>query len=210
MKAFAVTLFLLMNLASYAEVPPQLVNQMNKKRFFTDRLVEAANLTEASYKTGTSHQSNTFDFLIGEYQLKVQNHDLETGEVLSHRIATMKSYYLEPQRMLANEWTGFDLNSHSKVQFGMNLRTFVPADSRWNTVWLADGQAMPGASFSFVDEGDQIAARFEYEYPEVGTVSTVLRFFNITENTFEWDHQVSLDGGETWDVLQTHVGKKVE
>ena len=210
MKAFVVTAFLLMSLVSYAQTAPQLENQMNKKRLFTDRLVEAANLTEASYKVGSSHQSHTFDFLIGEYQLKVQNHDLETGEVLSERIATMKSYYLEPQRMLANEWTGFDPDSRSKVQFGMNLRTFVPDDRRWNTVWLADGQTVPGVSFSFVDEGDQIAARFEYEYPEVGTVSTVLRFFNITENTFEWDHQVSLDSGETWDVLQTHVAKKVE
>jgi len=183
---------------------------MNKKRLFTDRLVAAANSTEASYKTETTHRSHTFDFLIGEYSLKVQNHDLVTRKVLSERIATMKSYYLEPQRMLANEWTGFDPDSRSRVQVGMNLRTYVADDKRWNTVWLADGQALAGVSFSFVDEGEQIASRFEYEYPEVGTVSTVLRFYNITPQKFDWDHQVSLDGGATWDVLQTHVARKVE
>ena len=178
---------------------------MTRKRLFTDRLVEAANITEASYKKGKAYQSDTFDFLIGDYDLKVQNHDLETGEVLSERIARMTSYYLEPQRMLANKWTAYDPENRTKVHFGMNLRTFVAEENRWNTVWLADGQGIPGVSFSFIDEGEQIAARFSYEYPDVGSVSTVLRFFNIAESAFEWDHQISLDDGETWDVLQTHV-----
>ena len=182
---------------------------MDTKRYFTDRLVEEANHREASYQADNAYQSATFDFLIGEYKLLVRNYDLETGEILSERVARMVSYYPVPQRMLVNEWTGFDPKTAQQVQFGMNLRTYVADDNRWNTVWLADGQSVPGVSFSFVDEGEQIAARFQYEYPEVGTVSTILRFFNVSNNSFEWDHQVSLDGGKSWDVLQTHHATRV-
>jgi len=79
---------------------------------------------------------------------------------------------------------------------GTSISVYSPADSSWHQAW-ADNS---GGYINFkgiVDEGVRI---FQTDPVKNGDDSIVRRmmFYNIQADSFDWDWEVSKDGGETW------------
>lgn len=81
---------------------------------------------------------------------------------------------------------------------GMGTRYYDPAADRWYITWMSTEQ--PGAfetwEGSFEDDG---TAEFftQIETPNGGLLSRI-RWWDIEEDSAEWEHAISRDDGDTW------------
>lgn len=82
---------------------------------------------------------------------------------------------------------------------GMGTRYYEPRADRWYITWMSTEQ--PGAFETWeggFDE-DGIAAEFftEVQTPS-GPIRSRIRWWDVRENSTEWEHAISRDDGATW------------
>ena len=82
--------------------------------------------------------------------------------------------------------------------FGNSISVYSPADSSWHQTW-ADNQ---GSYINLVGYMDGDVRVFQTNPVKVEDKVLIKRmlFYNISENSFKWDWEVSIDGGETWNL----------
>lgn len=82
---------------------------------------------------------------------------------------------------------------------GMGTRYYEPAADRWYITWMSTEQ--PGAFETWeggFDE-DGTSAEFLTEVPTPnGPIRSRIRWWDIRENSAEWEHAISRDDGATW------------
>ncbi len=87
-----------------------------------------------------------------------------------------------------------------KGYLGTSISTFNPQDGKWHQAW-ADSQ---GGYIDLVGEMDGDTRIFKMTSPRTrqdGKESiSRMRFYNITDDSFTWDWEASIDGGETWNL----------
>ena len=86
--------------------------------------------------------------------------------------------------------------------FGTSISVFSPADSLWHQAW-ADNQ---GGYIDLVGIIEKDVRIFQTQPKNSGNKVIVRRmiFYNITPSAFEWDWEISKDGGKTW-TLAWHI-----
>lgn len=87
-----------------------------------------------------------------------------------------------------------------KGYLGTSISTFNAQDGKWHQAW-ADSN---GGYIDLVGIVDGDTRIFQMTSPRKlpnGTTSiSRMRFYNITEDSFDWDWEASTDGGENWQL----------
>ncbi len=87
-----------------------------------------------------------------------------------------------------------------KGYLGTSISTFSPQDGKWHQAW-ADSN---GGYIDLVGimEGDTRIFQMTRPrtLPNGSTSISRMRFYNITEDSFDWDWEASTDGGENWQL----------
>lgn len=93
----------------------------------------------------------------------------------------------------------FELTSGPSAGFkGMSLSVFQPRFRRWKQAW-ADNT---GGYFDFEGdfEGDKRIFKTQIFERQGRRIQQRMVFHDIQENSFTWDWETSVDGGETWQL----------
>lgn len=80
---------------------------------------------------------------------------------------------------------------------GMSVSTYRPADGVWRQTWVDNSGAYLDFEGGFAD-GKMILSRETVRNGE--TVKQRMVWHNIAEDSFDWNWEMSKDGGETWNV----------
>lgn len=90
------------------------------------------------------------------------------------------------------------LEGQSKGFIGGSLSVFQPATNTWRQAW-ADNQ---GGYFDFIGDFDGNKRIFKTHPREVNGNVVIQRmvFYDIRQDSFMWDWELSQDGGKTWNL----------
>lgn len=131
-----------------------------------------------------------FDFWIGEWNLTWQDSDSTTGtgRNIIDRVLNDK--------VIKENFEG--LTGQLKGYIGKSWSVYNPQTKEWKQTWV-DNQ---GAYLDFRAEfsGDKRMFARKVTGPKGNEVYQRMVFREIKENSFTWDWQSSLDGGESWNL----------
>lgn len=129
-----------------------------------------------------------FDFWIGEWNLTWQDSDttIGTGKNVVARILNDK--------IIKENFEG--LTGQNKGFIGKSWSVYNPQTKEWNQTWV-DNQ---GAYLDFWAEysGDKRMFVRKFKGPKGKEVYQRMVFRDIKSDSFTWDWESSLDGGESW------------
>jgi hypothetical protein len=137
---------------------------------------------------GSSQDSTiyqAFDFWVGDWEANWI--DAKGNMIIGSNVITKELDGKVIRETFTDPSTGF---------LGTSISVYSPADSSWHQAW-ADNS---GGYINFkgiVDEGVRI---FQTDPLQKGDDVIVRRmmFYNIQPSSFDWDWEVSKDGGKTW------------
>ena len=149
-----------------------------------------------SYREGVPAEASQFDFLLGEWETRSMRYRADGSEIGGYG-GSWRARKLHSGRILLDEFTAC-LDDGSEISTMATLRTFSTATQRWEMTFLIAHQAQLITSFSGVFEEGEM--RLEGAGRTLGgeAVQARVRFHDITDESFEWENRVSLDGGATW------------
>lgn len=128
---------------------------------------------------------SAFDFWVGEWDAKWTA--ANGNEIIGHNTITKELDGKVVREQFSDPSTGF---------LGTSISVFSPADSLWHQAW-ADNS---GGYIDLVGVIDGEKRIFQTQ-PVVSVDKTIIRrmvFYNIQPDSFDWDWEISQDGGKTW------------
>ena len=151
-----------------------------------------------AYKVGPGPSGSDFDFFLGEWDARVTRYAPDGSVLLKHE-ASWSSQSLFGGRMIEDRFVprvdGVDAGAV------ITLRTFCTETAQWEMVYLWAQQPIPMMT-NFV--GNRIDGEMrlsgEQRRPDGELVQTRIRFFEISSDSFSWEHTDSFDDGDTWHV----------
>ena len=153
-----------------------------------------------------------YQFLIGDWDIKVSKYYVPDGGLKKEKTAWQHVEYRDNGKMIVDEWTGYDAETQEKDSYGVTLRTYSDETQQWQNVYLGSNQNVDTSSFVSVWTDNEMHGTGQYEVENLGTIKYKLRFFNITENSYEWEEYLSKDDGKNWFLslkqVATRRGKK--
>lgn len=147
---------------------------------------------------------NQFDFLIGEWDVDAKTYHY--GEVISETKGTWKSRYSEDKKLIVDEWRNAPKASENS-QYGITLRTYSDSLQRWQNIGLQSNQPTLAPTFLGQWQNNEMLLTAEV-IVEQGSLQARTRFYDICDNSFEWEMTMSIDG-ETWHLYQTSSARRV-
>lgn len=145
---------------------------------------------------GSPH--NQFDFLIGEWDVNARTYQFD--QVVAQTKAVWTARYHDDKRLIIDEWRSIP-KAGEDSQFWMTLRTYSDALQRWQIVGLQANQ--PTLAPTFLGEWRDNEMHMTAEVlVEQGPLQAKVRFYAITDNRFQWEMKMSIDG-ETWYTYQS-------
>ena len=129
-----------------------------------------------------------FDFWLGNWEVSWEHADSTKGHgVNSVKKILDKTVIQENFKIIEGNWAGFK---------GKSLSVFSPAEKTWKQNWF-DNQ---GGYYSFTSEITDKERIFQTK-PEIKGDSIIIFrmvFYDIKDNSFTWDWESSVDGGQNW------------
>jgi len=131
-----------------------------------------------------------FDFWIGEWSLTWQDSDstIGTGKNIIARVLNDK--------VIKENFEG--LTGLLEGYIGKSWSVFNPQTKEWKQTWVDNQGAYLDFRAEFSGENRMFVRKFTG--PKGKEVYQRMVFRDIKENSFTWDWQSSLDGGETWNL----------
>ena len=129
-----------------------------------------------------------FDFWVGKWEATWTESDGKTGRGTNTIIKTLDNAVIQ-ENFKVDE-------GGSKGYLGTSISVYNPQKKIWHQGY-ADNQ---GAYFNLVGERQGDKRIFRTEVVKQGEKQIIQRmvFYNITENTMNWDWESTQDGGKTW------------
>ncbi len=152
----------------------------------------------SAYKAGPGPQGSDFDFFIGEWDAKVIRYTPD-GKVLKRHETRWSAQSLFGGRMIEDRFVqSVDGEDTGAV---ITLSTYCVETAQWEMVFLWAQQPIPNMT-NFVGNrvGDEMHLTGQHHGPDGQTALSRIRFFDITSDSFLWQHSASFDGGENWHV----------
>ncbi len=153
---------------------------------------------ESAYKAGPGASGGDFDFFLGEWDAKVHRFTPD-GSVLERCDANWVVQSLFGGRMIEDRF----VQSSEGEETGavITLRTFCVDTEQWEMVFLWAQQPIPPMT-DFIGRriGDEMHLTGRHKTPTDQNMHSRIRFFNIENDSFSWEHGISIDGGENWYV----------
>lgn len=154
--------------------------------------------TEAKNTEDANPGRLQYQFLIGEWDIKVSKYYVPAGGLKEDRTARQKVEYKDNGKMIVDQWTGFDALTKKQDFYGITLRTYSEETQRWQNVFLGSNQKVDSSSFISEWKNNEMHGAGQYEVEGLGTIKYKLKFFNITKNSYEWEEMLSKDDGKNW------------
>lgn len=133
---------------------------------------------------------NYFDFWVGNWELTWDEADGKVGK------GTNRIERILGEKVIKEN---FEARSGSMKGFtGKSYSVYNPQSGEWKQTWV-DNQ---GAYLDFEGEinGEKRIFKRKFTTPEGQEVMQRMVFYDIKENSFIWDWEVSQDNGETWQL----------
>jgi hypothetical protein len=161
----------------------------------------------ARYLKGATPESRQFDFLIGEWDVAATRYK-EDGSVLFQYPATWSAQSLNDGRMIVDDFKARGPSGHGISSF-VTLRTYSEVTQRWEMAGLAALQPAAAVEWHGRWHDGEMLLDAAGKHPEGKVVRTKIRFFNIQQDRFDWESQVSLDEGKSWNKTASLVASRV-
>ena len=132
--------------------------------------------------------SALFDFWVGKWNLTWDDGDGKMGKGTNHIHRTMGDFVIQENfKALEGNLKGYD---------GMSVSVFNRRTQTWQQTWV-DNQ---GGYLEFVHDIDGQKRLFKREIttPTGQKIMQHMIFYNITEDSFDWDWETSRDEGKSW------------
>lgn len=163
-------------------------NNLVVRALFTGILILFSLTSYSQVQENLEADSALFDFWVGEWNLtwKDAEGNTQTGTNRVEKIL---------DGMVLQEHFS-DVAGNFK---GTSISVYNPRYNSWHQAW-ADNQ---GGYYNFVGAVDDGRPVFKTKPIEVNDQTIIQRmvFFEIEENSFTWDWEKSIDGGESWTLL---------
>lgn len=149
-----------------------------------------------AYRQGVPAEATQFDFLLGEWDARTTRYRPDGSEIASYG-GTWRARPLHDRRILLDEFIA-RLDDGSEISTMATLRTYCPATQRWEMTFLIAHQAPLVRSFSGVWQAGEMRLEAEGLTLDGDPLRARVRFHDISSHGFEWENEVSLDGGTRW------------
>ena len=161
------------------------------------------NYFEASTKNQTLNknapaETESLSRLVGKWDAKIEILDRDGNWNPSTHKVEWHWYFILNGNAIQDDWIVEKLaadGSDSTFVYGTNIRIFNKDENRWHMGWI-QGDARRLATFTAVNENGKVIMNGEEDSGRKVRVT----FFDITDNSFEWQHEASIDGGKSWTV----------
>lgn len=165
--------------------------------------------TVANYVKGPPVQAAEFDFLIGEWDAQTTRYAPDGGIAFEHT-ALWRACHLHDKRIVLDDYVAYGPDGTAIGSFA-TLRTYCEDTSQWEMTFVVAQQKILLTSFVGQKVGNEMHLRAAGRDLEGKPVEARVRFYNIANDRFEWEQELSVDGGSTWqrDVL-IHARRKSE
>ena len=145
-----------------------------------------------------------FDFLIGKWAVDAKT--FQAGKVVAETQAVWNAKYSDDKKIVIDEWRSVP-NENGQSQLWITLRSYSESMQRWQIVGLQSNQ--PTLAPTFLGEWRNGEMHMWAEIMvEQGPLQARVRFYHITENSFEWEMKMSIDG-EAWFLYQTFSARRI-
>ena len=159
-----------------------------------------------NYFQGPPVEMQQFAFLLGEWATKQRAYDLE-GNIINEASGHWRAKSLVGGRLIMDDFES-TLPNGETFSGGTTLRTYSLETERWEMVYLTPLQANLIERFFAHYENGEIHGQAQGKDLEGVEIWAKIRFFNIQDNSFEWDQHFSWDAGQTWFKTMTISAKR--
>lgn len=144
-------------------------------------------------KQGNVPMDKKFDFWVGKWNATWKNADGTIGKGTNEITRVLNKKVIRENFQIHND-------KNMKGFHGLSFSVYSPVTKQWKQTWV-DNQ---GAYLDFYGKFDGDKRIFQREF--TGTQGKIkgkkiaqrMVFYNIKPDSFDWDWELSLDGGKTW------------
>ena len=137
--------------------------------------------------------------LVGKWDIKIESLDKEGNWNPGTNNIEWHWYYILNGHGIQDDWITEKLaadGSDSTLVYGTNIRIYNKNENIWYMAWIhGDGQKL--AAFTAVNEDGKVIM----EGKNANGREVRITFFDITENSFEWQQEWTFDEGKSWTVV---------
>lgn len=153
--------------------------------------------TIARYLEGPPPQTREFAFLVGEWSTRSRRHASD-GSTIAEIEGTWHAAYICGGRMLQDEYV-LRLPDGREMASFVTLRTWCPDTQQWEMATLSSHAPSGVTSFTGRLVGGEMHLQIVAVDPATRAPAMArVRFFNISDTSFEWEQLLSQDGGVSW------------
>ena len=137
--------------------------------------------------------------LVGKWDAKIERLDRDGNWNPGTNKIEWHWYYILNGHGIQDDWITEKLakdGSDSTLVYGTNIRIFNKQENKWHMAWIhGDGRKL--ATFTAVNENDKVIM----EGRNADGREVRITFFDMTDNSFEWQQEWTFDEGKSWTVV---------
>lgn len=144
-----------------------------------------------------------FNFMLGEWDADIRRYAPDGTMTADAKGAwSVRSSF--GGRVIEDQLTQFDADGKEETA-AFSLRTYCEETQRWEMVYF--WAAQPASSLLvFVGNrvGDEMHLNLQQSGPNGLVTMAHIRFFDISDDSFSWENNTSIDNGVTWFISGSH------
>jgi hypothetical protein len=152
--------------------------------------------TVAAYVKGAPAQGAEFDFLIGEWDAQTTRYAVDGSVAFAHT-ALWRARHLHEKRIVFDDYIAYGPDGAAIGSFA-TLRTYCEDSGQWEMTFLVAQQRILLTSFVGRRVGSEMHLHASGRDLEDKPVEARVRFYNIAGDSFDWEQELSVDGGASW------------
>lgn len=158
-----------------------------------------------TYMRGPAEASLQFDFLIGEWDIEGCRRLPDGSE--QRYTGRWHAKYLHGKRMIIDDFAVFS-PAGDEISAFITLRTYCPGTKRWEMAGMGAFQPAVKGEWFGEKSGDEMHLHAKGPAPNGDVVNNRIRFYEIEDDRFKWESQMSFDGGEHWARVASMVATR--
>lgn len=160
------------------------------------------------YLQGPPPESRQFDFLICDWEVTATRYK-EDGSPLLHYHASWNAHLLNGGRLIMDNFKAYAPDGQEISSF-VTLRTYAETTHRWEITGLAAHQPAAHAEWYGEWRNGEMHLDAIGKNPAGQSIHNKIRFYEIKENSFDWESNISRDAGKTWSKAASLHAKRVQ
>ena len=150
----------------------------------------------ATYLAGPPPENADFDFLMGRWTTETLRYAPSGKERLRHR-GFWVARRLHGSRIVLDETISYGRDGEEIASMA-TLRSYSPATKQWEMTFVVAHQPILPLRFVAHREGDEIRGEATLLTQGASGFRARIRFFEIRDDSFSWEQEMSFDAGATY------------